>query len=123
VLFHYTTPARAAAIAAKRLLLVSNRPHQRHGHGVFATNVSPGAMPEEDMLVRLFAKQRSAIQVRGVVLLDRSHPDLPFDRVGAGQWIYRASPGESIDIVEPYLGFGVRIGEEWTFSGEVFAAG
>jgi hypothetical protein len=118
VWFHYTTLEHAREIGAQRRYVVSTRPHQRVGSGLFLTNVEPNSMDEAEMLKDLFAYQRPADVLQGVIVLARNDALLPTERCGHRQWIHHAEPGVVLDLTNVFLGYGLRneFNGEWIFS-------
>jgi hypothetical protein len=110
--FHYAPRDYAAQIAEEARFVVSDRPHQQYGFGLFATNIEPGSMNDQRLLVELFSYQRDVEAVEGVVVL----ADMDFQRVGRSVFLLRRPGGTVIDLTEALVGFGIRMRTTWTFS-------
>ena len=116
--FHYASREHVEQIAHERIYHVSHRGHQRHGTGLFVTNLAPGAVSQDDTLTLLFARQRDESAVEGVVVLARTTSVLPAVRFSRSQWMVAAPGGTSIDLTLVFIGWGSRsrASGEWTFS-------
>lgn len=116
--FHYTNKTYALQIEKERRYVVSSRPHQRHGHGLFLTTIRPQELPVQELLKRLFAFQRSPDNVEAVVVLLRDDELLPVRSADSRAYIHSAAAGAEIDISQIYLGYGHREANEegWIFS-------
>ena len=118
--FHYTNADVARQIDREQGFVVSPRPHQRHGTGLLVTTIQPGEMSVEDLLKRLFAKQRSPDNVEAVVVLLRDDEVLPMKAAGPRQYFHAAAAMAEIDVSLIYLGYGYR---EQTWEGWIFSSG
>lgn len=120
-LFHYTNRNFAEQIHAEQVYVVSDRPHQRYGHGLFLTSIEPEALSKQELLRRLFAMQRPPEAVEAVVVLHQDDECLPVERVSPGIYLCAAPAGAEIDLALVYLGYGTRAasGREWLFSREL----
>jgi hypothetical protein len=116
--FHYTNKNYALQIEKERRYVVSSRPHQRHGHGLFLTTIRPQELSVEELLKRLFALQRSPDNVEAVVVLLRDDEQLPVRSLSSRAYLHTAAGGAEIDLAPIYLGYGYREDNEegWIFS-------
>jgi hypothetical protein len=122
VWFHYTNADIARQIDREQRFVVSSRPHQRYGTGLFVTTIQPGEMSEEDLLKHLFAMQRSPDNVEAVIVLLRDAQVLPVKAAGSRQYVHPALAAAEIDISLIYLGYGYRedTREGWMFSRGIY---
>lgn len=123
VWFHYTNIDFAREIDKERRLVVSPRPHQEHGHGVFLTTIRPQELTVEELTRRLFAAQRAHDNVGAVVVLMRDDDLLPVVSAGSRAYVHAAGPGAEIDISPIYLGYGYREDNDdgWMFTKNLHA--
>jgi len=110
--FHYAPPEFAERIAREAKYLVSGRPHQGHGCGLFVTTLAPGSLSDQAMFIRLFAAQPGIGAIDGVVILR----NLGFVQVAPQVFFLHAPAGAVIDLTEVLVGYGVRTRTSWTFS-------
>ncbi|HLA13487.1 MAG TPA: hypothetical protein VJZ25_00555 [Gemmatimonadaceae bacterium] len=123
VWFHYTPMALALQIEKERRYVVSSRPHQRHGHGLFLTTIRPQELSVDELLTRLFALQRPRENVEGVIVVLRDDDLLPVTSAGGRAYVHSANSGAEIDLSLLYLGYGHREDNEegWVFSRGLYA--
>jgi hypothetical protein len=118
VLFHYTNKQSALQIEKEGRFVVSPRPHQQHGHGLFLTTIRPQELSVCELLKRLFALQRSPDNVEAVIVLLRNDEVLPLTSLGGRAYLHSKAPAAEIDLALIYLGYGYREDndEGWVFS-------
>jgi len=117
-LFHYTYVDHAQRFDHERIYVVSDRPHQKHGHGLFLTTINPLEMSAVDLLKRLFVMQREPENVEAVLVFLRDANVLTIKPAGNRCYVHPAPAGAEIDLETVYLGYGRRVptGAGWLFS-------
>ncbi|UGS36112.1 hypothetical protein [Capillimicrobium parvum] len=116
VWFHYTTPDLALGIHRSRKYMVLDREDAR-GNGLHVTNIAPEQLSDDDLLKRLFAKQRAVVNIEGVLVLRRDPKILPVEKsYGPGKWLHPSPRKSVIDLAPVYLGIGIRQKDVWLWT-------
>ena len=100
-------------MAEQRLYLVSERRHQTLGTGFFTTTIAPDELADDELLRRLFASQRGADAIEGVLVLA---PEAPGMRYAGRLYFHPTEAWTQIDLTEFLIGVCLRQRGVWYYS-------
>jgi hypothetical protein len=118
VKFHYTQPDFAELILTEQTYRVAAQPG-RAGHGLYVTSVSPGSMPDDQLLALLFTRPRPKVFIDGVVVL--RNDAFSWNRYEPRKYVHTTAPSAALDLSLVLVGIGTQRRGTWLWSEGIYA--